>query len=77
MSKLNVAPDPAEYVYDSSSTTSSTSDERKTFLTTGLEDCYVPIDSYEGRHRFDPAFTWQEEEEKKLVRKVSMIRLFF
>jgi hypothetical protein len=25
---------------------------------------------YEGRHRFDPDYTWTEEEEKKLVRRV-------
>lgn len=25
---------------------------------------------YEGRHRFDPDYTWTAEEEKKLVRKV-------
>lgn len=25
---------------------------------------------YEGRHRFDPNFTWTADEEKKLVRKV-------
>jgi hypothetical protein len=25
---------------------------------------------YEGRHRFDPSFTWTAAEEKKLVRKV-------
>lgn len=26
---------------------------------------------FEGRHRFDPEFTWTAEEEKRLVRKVS------
>jgi hypothetical protein len=26
---------------------------------------------YEGRHRFDPNYTWTAEEEKKLVRKVA------
>jgi hypothetical protein len=25
---------------------------------------------YEGRHRFDPNYTWTAEEERKLVRKV-------
>ncbi|KAF2708578.1 MFS general substrate transporter [Pleomassaria siparia CBS 279.74] len=27
---------------------------------------------YEGRHRFDPTFTWTAQEEKKLVRKLDM-----
>lgn len=27
---------------------------------------------YEGRHRFDPNYTWTPEEEKKLVRKVNV-----
>lgn len=26
---------------------------------------------YEGRHRFDPNYTWTAEEEKKLIRKVT------
>lgn len=26
---------------------------------------------YEGRHRFDPTYTWTAEEEKRLVRKVN------
>ena len=26
---------------------------------------------YEGRHRFDPNYTWTAEEEKRLVRRVS------
>ena len=30
----------------------------------------VPIDSYEGRHRFDPRAEWSEKEEKALVRRV-------
>lgn len=28
---------------------------------------------YEGRHRFDPNYTWTADEEKKLVRKVIML----
>ena len=35
-----------------------------------LEPFYVPIDSYEGRHRYDPRARWTEAEEKALVRKV-------
>ena len=36
----------------------------------GLERYYVPIDSYEGRHRYDPKARWTESEEKNLVRKL-------
>ncbi|KAE8342836.1 hypothetical protein BDV24DRAFT_173531 [Aspergillus arachidicola] len=32
---------------------------------------------YEGRHRFDPSFTWTPEEEKKLVRKVDLRIMFW
>lgn len=28
---------------------------------------------YEGRHRYDPNYTWTAEEERKLVRKVSRV----
>jgi hypothetical protein len=31
---------------------------------------YKPIDTYEGIHRWDPEFEWEEWEEKKIVRKV-------
>lgn len=33
---------------------------------------YKPIDSYEGIHRWDPEFEWEEWEEKKIVRKVNI-----
>jgi hypothetical protein len=38
---------------------------------------YKPIDSYEGLHRWDPEFEWEEEEEKRLVRKVCSLPFFF
>ena len=31
---------------------------------------YAPIDTYEGKHRYDPKAQWSLEEEKRLVRKV-------
>ncbi|KAL7412614.1 major facilitator superfamily domain-containing protein [Mrakia frigida] len=37
-----------------------------------LRDYYAPVDSYEGRHRFDPESTWTEEEENAVVRKVDL-----
>ena len=41
-----------------------------TFETFGDETFYTPIDTYEGKHRYDPTFEWEPKEEKKLVRKV-------
>lgn len=35
---------------------------------------WKPLDSYEGSHRFDPDFEWDQAEEKKLVRKVRAFR---
>ena len=35
-----------------------------------LERYYVPIDSYEGRHRYDPKARWTPEEEHKIVQKI-------
>ena len=34
-------------------------------------ETYKPIESYEGRHRFDVHATWSDEDEKRLVRRVS------
>lgn len=36
----------------------------------GGQELYIPIDKYEGRHRYDPEYRWQAKAEKKLVRKV-------
>ena len=36
----------------------------------GLLHHYAPIDTYEGKHRYDPKARWSEEEEKKLIRIV-------
>lgn len=58
-------------VSDSSSDQTSLT-EGKTFLTAGLKDAYVPIEKYEGRHRWDPDFEWTDEEEKKIVRRVCL-----
>lgn len=40
------------------------------FETRGNESYYTPIDEYEGKHRYDPSFEWEPQEERKLVRKV-------
>jgi hypothetical protein len=50
----------------------SSSGDSRAFVKSGLNESefYRPIDSYEGRHRYDPSFEWTAKEEKKLVRKV-------
>lgn len=48
--------------------------EGKAFDNDSFQSYYKPIDSYEGRHRYDPDFEWEPKEEKKLVRKVSASR---
>jgi len=39
----------------------------------GSVEFYEPIEKYEGRHRYDPKITWTDEEEKRLIRRVSGI----
>ena len=41
------------------------------FDTTEDPDLYRPISTYEGIHRWDPDFEWTEQEEKRLIKKVS------
>lgn len=41
-----------------------------TFNSQGLDDYYKPSEQWEGLHRYDPDFTWEPSEEKRLVRKV-------
>lgn len=41
------------------------------FSDSRAQEFYKPIEKYEGRHRFDMHATWSEDEEKKLVRRVS------
>jgi hypothetical protein len=36
------------------------------------KEIYKPIEGYEGAHRFDPSFQWSPEEEKRLVKIVSL-----
>ena len=37
-----------------------------------LDKYYAPIDTYEGRHRYDPKATWSKEEEMALTRKLDL-----
>ena len=41
-----------------------------TFEKFGDESYYTPIEKYEGKHRYDPTFEWEPNEERRLVRKV-------
>lgn len=59
-------------VEDGLSSDSSSLAEDKTFLRVPGEDTYIPIDKYEGRHRWDPQFQWDPSEEKRLVRKIDL-----
>lgn len=43
------------------------------FDTSGLDDLYKPISTYEGIHRYDPKFQWQDAEENKIIRKVCIL----
>ena len=50
------------------------SKDRETAFDVGsFEEFYKPIETYEGVHRYDPDFQWDEREEKRLVRKVCLI----
>ena len=46
--------------------------EGAVFETTEDVRYYKPIPTYEGFHRWDPDFEWEEHEEKKIVRQVCM-----
>lgn len=60
----------ATYALSDSSSDQTSISEGRTFLTAGLKDVYVPIDRYEGKHRWDVNFQWTPNEEKAVVRKV-------
>ena len=45
---------------------------RHVYETDDTKEIYKPIAGYEGSHRFDPSFQWDPEEERKLVRMVSL-----
>ena len=65
---------PAIPTSDTDSETAKTWEDEQvqgeTFAKGGKVRFYKPIDTYEGRHRWDPNAEWTEQEEKKVVRKV-------
>jgi hypothetical protein len=61
----------ASFTEDGLSDNSSILSYDKTFLRVG-EDDYIPIEKYEGRHRYDPGFSWTADEEKKVVQKIDL-----
>lgn len=64
--------------YESSASSSSTkldtveANGRLVWETDDAKEIYKPIEGYEGSHRFDPSFQWDPEEEKRLVKVVSL-----
>lgn len=46
---------------------------RHVYETDAAKDIYKPIEGYEGAHRFDPHLKWTPEEEKRLVKTVSVV----
>ena len=57
---------------DTSNSAQSSLAEDKAFLRTSGLDNEEPIDTYEGKHRWDPSFEWQPDEEKRVLRKIDM-----
>lgn len=52
--------------------TNGSVNDHKTFLQTDGVESYIPIEKYEGRHRWDPKFQWGPDEEKKILRKIDL-----
>jgi len=42
----------------------------KAWETGSLDPDWKPVKGYEGAHRYDPSFEWDQAEEKRVVRKV-------
>jgi len=61
----------------SSDTALNVSLDHNVYETDGVKDVYKPIEGYEGTHRFDPSFQWDPQEEKRLVRTVSVFSFHF
>ena len=61
----------------SGSATSSVSELQKNvenvFVSPEALGVYKPVEGFEGAHRFDPAATWSPDEERSLVKRVSML----
>jgi hypothetical protein len=47
------------------------------YETEEAREIYKPIEKYEGAHRFKPDFVWEPEEERKLVRRVSVCLILY
>jgi hypothetical protein len=69
---------PVSSISASSSTTALDVDDpagHNVWQSEDSKELYKPIEGYEGAHRFDPSFEWEEEEERRLVKIVSIIYL--
>ncbi|KAF2446798.1 MFS general substrate transporter [Karstenula rhodostoma CBS 690.94] len=69
---IAVVPDVAKSDYSSENASESELQTTgATFSGAGLKArFYKPMDQYEGKHRYDPDFVWEPEEERKVVRKI-------
>jgi hypothetical protein len=70
LSRIDLKNDLKNDLKEHESPVPSIQEEKGTYMKAGLEEFYVPIERYEGRHRYDPSFTWDPADERKLVRKV-------
>lgn len=70
---VNDGYDTASSTYESkNNSTESLGGHHNVFNNAESKEIYKPIKKYEGRHRFDPSYKWEPEEEKKLVKTVSL-----
>ena len=46
--------------------------DHNVYETEDTKEIYQPIEGYEGAHRFDPSLEWDPQEEKRLVKIVSL-----
>lgn len=59
------------YSTSSSSLEDASGKNEGVFVAPEALEVYKPVEGFEGTHRFDPSAKWSEDEEKRLVQKVS------
>lgn len=79
--RTSTTPTVADTIQSATSTTGATGAtlshdlEAPKTIGTVPNECYAPIGSYEGRHRWDPKAVWTVEEEKAVRKRVRPCRL--